>query len=270
MSFKQCCLVPKPVYDSMVSGARLEDIKSSKPRPKNSFVNPADVQAKYYDYNTKFPSQSIPLAKGSKFSPEGDLLGNIQSVGKKNLARDIVSFIVSRTGGEIEWNKDFKVKISGKTFFDMDIRDILSLIVGAQEDFQGKALELIDKLQELNAPSYFFMFYKGPVNVMPRKYDYEDRYNDMKDEKDSFGSFDDSLTSQDESDDEGSEHEVTFKPDEAAQFRQHSEESQKRIFEQKNKTEKKRNKYRSRERQHQMALRTESERKPSLKWENFP
>ena len=213
MAFKECYLVPKVLYETMSKGNSSKNSKSSFFSHKGSFSTPADVKTKYFDYNEKFPSQSSPNPKSFRYSLENEILGNIHSIGKKKLAKNIVDFIISKTGGTIEWNNDFKLEVDGVTLFDLDIRDVLSFIVGAQEDYHGKAIPIIKKLQELNAPSYFFMFYKGPINVM-EIYDqkYDDRYQYVKVEPKYVRDISVGQSSDSDGSSDGSEHEISIKP----------------------------------------------------------
>ena len=231
-SFKECYLVPKALYESLSKGKTLKEktmVKNSKSNlPSNTnYDTPADVKTKYYDYDNKFPTQSAPNPKSHRYSLEYELLGNLHSIGKKNVAKDIVNFIISRTGGTIEWNDDFKLEVDGETLFDLDLRDVLAFIVGEQEDYYGKAIPIITKLQELNAPSYFFMFYKGPINVMQRyeqkydqKYDdderYEETYQYMRDEKPTYER---DVFSRESLESDGSEHEISFRPEDKTERR---------------------------------------------------
>lgn len=170
MNFKESYLVPKAIYEKMTGGS--PDTANKMPDKEDNI--PGDVRMRLFDYNNKFP-KTYPQSK--IFSPANpritflektlddadELVSSIRNTSRKNLAKEIVTFIDRRGGGVIGWTKNFDLVLDNQRQNGSDIRDILAYTVGEIEDFGQRALPFISKLKEVDAPPYFFMFYnKNP------------------------------------------------------------------------------------------------------------
>ena len=149
MGFKECYLVPKELYDQQV---KMND------RPPL----PADVKLKLLDQQKRFQTGVQPRKEDDESRLEQQMqtiLNGIPDVTRKNLASQILTFIVSKGGGTIKWSDDFGVLLDNQRLYNLDIRQVLRHLVGVSPDLRRESLQIYERLLALGMKPTLLMFY---------------------------------------------------------------------------------------------------------------
>lgn len=149
MDFKECYLIPKELYDHQV-----------KAKDRSSL--PADVRLKLLDHQKRFQTAVPPKKEDEESRLEQQIqtiLGGIPDVTRKNLASQILTFIVSKGGGSIRWTDDFGVLLDNQRLYNLDIRQAIRHLVGANPDFKRESLPIYERLLALGMKPTLLMFY---------------------------------------------------------------------------------------------------------------
>jgi len=158
MGFKECYLVPKELYEKQHL--------------------PADVRLKQWDYKKRFQSSvNTPTpSEDSKLEQQmQSILGGIPDVLRRNLASQILTFIVTKGGSSIRWTDDFVVLLDNQRLYNLDIREALRHLVGVSPDIRRETYPIYERLLALGIKPNLLMFYDEPPE---RKSESEEDWDD--------------------------------------------------------------------------------------------
>lgn len=148
MAFKECYLVPKQLYDKQIKMA--------------DSAMPADVKLKLLDHEKRFgPAvRTTPEDQETRLERQMQtILDGVPDVTRRNLASQILTFIVTRGGGSIRWSDDFGVLLDNQRLYNLDIRKVMRHLVGADSDIKRESLPIYERLLSLGMKPTLLMFY---------------------------------------------------------------------------------------------------------------
>jgi hypothetical protein len=162
--FRECYLIPKQTYDAVV-----------RDQPAHKEHLPDDIQMKLNDFRQRYNFDENKKDKGkirSTHEEHTEILESVRDSGKREIAKKILDFIQTRTGGTINWDPHFNVILDGQILFGVDIRDVVRVLVGDIRDFDHRARPVFQKLEELRIHPSLLLFYdrgeKPWVPVLPQ------------------------------------------------------------------------------------------------------
>lgn len=180
MNFKESYLIPKNLYDKQMQKSDVESFKeriSNKDNLTTESNLPSDVKLKLWDFHQRYnvaPSQSIEDGINKKERQMGEILKSVNHTSKRIMAKDILDFIIHKTGGVVDWDDKFNLILNGRVYYNIDIRDCIRIMVGdlPNED-ENKIRGLLFYLREFNIPSNLLTILKmGEKEEVPSIKDY--------------------------------------------------------------------------------------------------
>lgn len=151
MAFKECYLVPKQLYDRQVK--------------MTDSTMPADVKIKLLDHEKRFGQAVRTTSEDQESQLERQMqtiLDGVPDVTRRNLASQILTFIVTRGGGSVKWTDDFGVLLDNRRLYNLDIRKVIRHLVGADSDIKRESLPIYERLLSLGMKPTLLMFYDNP------------------------------------------------------------------------------------------------------------
>lgn len=163
MTFKESYLIPKELYEKLLNSK-----KNDLLAPIGVDL-PADVKVRMMDFHERFKEN--PTIRDDKHDKRKErssgtheqieqILGSVNNQSKLPLASEIIEFIRNKMGGTVTWDRNYNLVLNGTTFYGVDIRDCLRVLLGDLPVSTVPVDDLVKYLRAFDIDERMLMYYK--------------------------------------------------------------------------------------------------------------